>query len=521
MNLKKLIVVSLAFYQFSAEAKLFQILHTNDTHSFLDSSTHDKSRGGVARLKSLIDFYKDKMKSEGVSTLTLDAGDFTEGNIYYMAEGGRKSFDAHNNIGYDVVTMGNHDYLMGAKDLDDILGQMDLNFSFLAANIDVYPVYKNIQERVAPFKEITLDGVKFGILGLTTNEIFYNWRFNGGKINNPIKVGLQYEDILRKRKNDVIIGLTHIGYLRDMKFGLKSKEVDLIIGGHSHTALFKPIYVKNINKKLVPIVQAGQHTEFLGRMIIDVEKGKPIELVSYELVPIKYEAKDEKLNTIVEEANNDLAELYGKGWLDQSVGFSDLKADDKDGAKKWAFYITDTLKEKVNADIAIHTPQMNGEAFPVGQVTRKDLMNSMPRIFDLQDKYGWSIYTTRIKGIWLQMAFEILARFGQPLTFSGITMEYKKTPVGIKVKSVLVNGKKINPFKSYTVAFTEGVVRGAQGVSKYATSILRNPKKSPFRIWATLEEKLLKEKRNTKMRSIASEANRTFYSPDIDLPLSE
>jgi len=164
---------------------------------------------------------------------------------------------------------------------------------------------------------------------------------------------------------------------------------------------------------------------------------------------------------------------------------------------------------------------MNGEAFPVGKITRRDIINSIPRVFDLQDKYGWSIYTTRIKGIWLQMAFEILARFGQPLTFSGITMDYVKTPVGIKVHRVLVNGQRINPFKSYTVAFTEGVVRGAQGVSKYATSVLRNPKKTPFRIWATLEEKLLKEKRNTKMRSIASEENRTFYSPAIELPMTE
>ena len=132
MILKTLFVFSLAFYQMSAEAKLFQILHTNDTHSFLDNSTHAKNRGGVARLKSLIDFYKDKMRSEGVSTLTLDAGDFTEGNVYYLAEGGKKSFNIHNNIGYDVVTIGNHDYLMGAKDLDNILGEVDLNFSFLA-----------------------------------------------------------------------------------------------------------------------------------------------------------------------------------------------------------------------------------------------------------------------------------------------------------------------------------------------------------------------------------------------------
>lgn len=178
------------------------------------------------------------------------------------------------------------------------------------------------------------------------------------------------------------------------------------------------------------------------------------------------------------------------------------------------------MKEKVNADIAIHTPAMNGDDFPIGKVTRKDIINSMPRVFDLEDKFGWSIYTTKIKGVWLQLAFEALSRFGQPLTFSGITMEYVKTPIGIKIRHVLVNGKKINPFKSYTVAFTEGVVRGAQGVSKYTTAILRHPKKTKFRIWETMEEKLLAEKHSMGIHKLSDE-NRVFYRPEIELPITD
>ena len=520
MQAKILLICVLFLLQFNAEAKLFQILHTNDTHSFLDSSSHDKDRGGMARLKSLMDFYKDKMKSEGVETLTLDAGDFTEGNIYYMADAGKKSFIVQDNMGYDVVAMGNHDYLMGSQDLEKMLSEIDLSFSFVAANVTINPLYKNIKATVVPFKEITLNGIKFGIFGLTTNEIFYNWRFDGAVITNPIKSGLKYEDILRKRNNDVIIGLTHIGYLEDMKLGLKSKEVDLIIGGHSHTALFKPIYVKNVNDKLVPIVQAGQHTEYLGRIIIDVEKDRPMKIISYELVPVKYEATDSQMNALVEEAGNDLDNLYGKEWLDQEVGYSDLKSDDSHGDKKWAYFITDTMKEKSNADIAIHTPAMNGDDFPVGKVTRKDIINSMPRVFDLTDKYGWSIYTAKIKGIWLKILFEALARFGQPLTFSGITMQYIKTPIGIKIHQVLVNGIPINPFKSYTVAFTEGIIRGAEGVSKYTTAILRSPRKTPFKIWAAMEEKLLKEKGQMHMHAL-NEENHTWYNPDKKLPVIE
>lgn len=471
-------------------AKLVQILHTNDTHSYLDNTAHDHTRGGAARLKSLMDFYKNKMAEEGVKTIAMDAGDFTEGNIFYMADQGRKVFQVHNEMGYDVGTIGNHDYLMGTKDLDKILGELDLKMSFVAANLQMNYDYKNIRAKIKPYKELEIDGLKIGVIGLTTNEIFYKWRFEGGLVTNPYKSAQKYEEILKSRNNDFIIALTHIGALKDIKLAEKTKHIDLIVGGHSHTALYKPSYGINKNKRQVPIVQAGMHTEYLGRLIVDMVKGKPLKVVHYELIPVKYEATDTKIKSMVEEANNDLDSTYGKEWLDEHVGYSDLKATDPDGSRKWAYFITDSMKEKANAEIAIHTPFMNGEDFPVGNVSRRDLFNSIPRVFDLADKLGWTIYTTKIKGVWLRLVFEALTHFGQPLTFSGLKMEYKKTEFGIKIKQLMVNGQKINPYKYYTVAFTEGIVKGAKGVSPYTLAILRNPKDTKHKIWTTLEEKV-------------------------------
>lgn len=501
-----------------ANAKLVQILHTNDTHSYLDNTTHDPSRGGSARLKSLMDFYKEKMADEGVKTISMDAGDFTEGNMFYMADQGRKVFEVHSEMGYDVGTLGNHDYLMGTKDLDKILGELDLKFSLIAANLQMNYDYKNIREKIKPYKEMEIDGVKIGILGLTTNEIFYKWRFEGGLVTNPYKAAQKYEQILKKRKNDFIIALTHIGALNDIKLAERTKHIDLIVGGHSHTALFKPSYGVNKNKRSVPVVQAGMHTEYLGRLIVDLEKGKPLKVVHYELVPVKYEAQDFKVKNMVEEANNDLDDTYGKTWLNEKVGFSDLKSNDPGGSRKWAYFITDSMKEKANADIAIHTPFMNGEHFPVGDINRRDLFNSIPRVFDLNEKYGWSIYTTRIKGIWLRLVFEALTHFGQPLTFSGLSMDFKKTEYGIKIKRILVNGKKINPFKYYTVAFTEGIVRGAQGVSPYTLAILRNPKNTKHRIWNMLEEKVSKRVSNLGLSNI-KEDNHVLIMPNRNAEL--
>ncbi len=505
-----LLVLSLTFT--TVEAKLIQILHTNDTHSFMEGSRHLKNSGGSARLKKLIDSLKAKGARAGMTNLVLDAGDFLEGNIYYMADQGMKSFEVHNSMGYDMVTLGNHDYLMGPKELDRMLGNIHLNFDFLAANIQVSSEYKNIREKLKPYKEIEIDGIKIALLGLTTSEVWYSWSLEENKITNPYKAAEKYEKILKKRDNDFIIALTHLGVNKDKKLAKKTSAIDLIVGGHSHTKLSKELYVKNKKDFNVPIVQAGMHTEYLGRLVIDLVKGKPLKVVSYELVPVNNEQQDSGILNLVDEANDSLDQIYGTDWLKEIVGVSELKIGDKDGTKKWAFFISDAMKEKVGADISIHAPPMNGENFPVGEISRRTILNSIPRVFDLEDIQGWSIYTAKIRGIWIKTLLETLASFGEPLAYSGVDIEYVKSPFGIKIGRATINGQKINPYKLYTVAFTEGIIIGAMGVSTKASLILKHPKKSLYRIWQTLEEKLSESK---NMRSFThKKTSNTFFDPN-------
>lgn len=504
-----LFVFSLTFS--SAHARLVQILHTNDTHSFMDGGTHQTNAGGSARLKSLIDYYKTQAEQAGVKNLVLDAGDFLEGNIYYMADRGMKSFEVHNNIGYDMVTLGNHDYLMGPKKLNEMLGNIDLNFEFLAANVEVNKEYKNIREKIKPYKEIEIDGIKVAILGLTTNEVWYSWSLEDNKMTSPYDTAEKYEKILKNRDNDFIIALTHIGVNKDKKLAKKTSNIDLIVGGHSHTKLSKEVYVKNKKDKQVPIVQAGMHTEYLGKLVVDLVKGQPLKVVSYELVPVKSENPDEQIKTLVDEANDSLDGMYGADWLREVIGKSELKVDDHNGTKKWAFFISDAMKDKVEADISIHAPPMNGENFPVGDITRRTILNSIPRVFDLDDTYGWSIYTAQIKGIWLKTLFETLASFGEPLAYSGVEIKYIKSPFGLKIGKATINGQNISPLKNYTVAFTEGIIKGALGISTKTSVLLKNPTKSPFKIWQTLEEKVAD---SDNMRSAFTNNNKTYFDPN-------
>ncbi|MBY0413216.1 MAG: metallophosphatase, partial [Bdellovibrionales bacterium] len=349
------ILVAAAFWYGNAEARLVQILHTNDTHSFLDGATHSSTTGGSARLKSLIDYYKAQAGLNGVKSLVLDGGDFLEGNLYYMADQGMKTFEAHNNVGYNMVALGNHDYLMGAKELDKMLGNIDLNFAFLAANVHAGAEFPNIRDKIKPYQEVEIDGIKIAVLGLTTDEFYFSWSLDGGsEIVDPYKTASEYEDILKKRNNDFIIALTHLGVKKDQKLAKKTSNIDLVVGGHSHTLLEQAIYEKNKRGIQVPIVQAGKHMEYLGRLVVDLVKGEPLKVVSYEVVPVEIDKQDEKLKVIVEEADQSLGQMYGEDWLEEVIGKSDLQGDDPSGSRKWAYYISDALREKTKADIAIH-----------------------------------------------------------------------------------------------------------------------------------------------------------------------
>lgn len=513
--LKNLFVFSaFSLFAFQAPARVVQILHTNDTHSFLNNTRHDSNTGGVSRLKSLIDYFKDRAQREGVATITLDGGDFLEGNVYYMADQGQKSFEAHNQIGFDAVVLGNHDYLMGPKRLDEILGNLDLNFSFLGANVKTSQEFGHLRDKLLPYKEIEIDGVKVAIMGLTTDLFVFTWSLDNSQITSPLKAAQHYEKLLKKRDNDFIIALTHIGVNADVKLAANTQHIDLIVGGHSHTELFKPVYEENKKQVPVPIVQAGSHTKYLGRLLVDLEKEKPLKVISYELVPVRYEAEDESMKALVKDAEEDLEDIYGANWLDEEIGHSVIKGDDHMGSKKWAMFIADAIRERSESQVAIHVSSMNGENYPVGKITRRDIINSFPRVFEMTQTDGWSIYTAKIRGSLLKTVCEVLAYFGQPLTFSGIEIEWIRTPLGIKVARARINGEKISPHKMYKVAFTEGIIRGALGISQKTKAIFRAVKKTEHKIWKTLEDKVASGTTQFTHSLVNEKLEHSFFIPE-------
>lgn len=255
------------------ETKKITILHTNDVHSHIDPFPADHPKnpnmGGVARRASLI----DQIRSEEKNVLLLDAGDIFQGTPYFNYYGGELEFKLMSLMKYDVATMGNHDFDNG---IDGFYAQLPhATFDFVSANYD----FKNtiLNGIVKPYKILIKDGVKIGIFGLGVQlEGLVDKKLSKETVyNDPIEVSTDIVKELKEEHHcDLIICLSHLGFkyrnepekVCDILLAQKTKDIDLIIGGHTHTFLDKPIIEKNSEGKPVLINQVGCYGINLGRI---------------------------------------------------------------------------------------------------------------------------------------------------------------------------------------------------------------------------------------------------------------
>ncbi|MBT3585896.1 MAG: bifunctional metallophosphatase/5'-nucleotidase [Halobacteriovoraceae bacterium] len=509
------------------KAELIQILHTSDMHSFFENSIRNPNIGGYARVKKLIDDQKAEALKNGIRSILLDSGDFMEGTIFYNADRGRRSFNIMNYMGYDAVVIGNHDFLMGSKELSKIVKEYPPQFKLLSANMKMKNTsfFSPLKKTVEDLFKINVGGAKVSIIGLTTDDRLYKWRFDQGKIKSPVKVGSKLAKKLKKNGSaDFVFALTHLGLWADEKLVKKSKDIDFVFGGHSHTILKKPLYFKNKDGRKIPVVHPGYHGEYLGKIVLDIEKGRPVKLVSYELLPVDTKVEEDiTVKNFVSESRKMIDKLYGKEWLHEVIGHSDVYLlNSWDRLTPWTAFATDAIKESVNADIAFHAPGFGGADVPPGPVTRESIYNAYSRVFDVNQKEGWHVYYVDIYGVILKSVIRFALKGQQPLAFSGITFDlvnrdseeldvdldwvgndvlggYEDTGslggyLGIqskyRVTNIQVNGESIKSYKRYRVALPEGIVLGGLGISGVVKYLLRKISRSKVSIWEALVNKM-------------------------------
>ena len=264
--------VSLSSFS-TIDTKKITILHTNDTHSHIDPFPADHSKnpnmGGAARRAAII----ESIRKEEKNVLLLDAGDIFQGTPYFNYYGGELEFKLMSMMQYDVATMGNHDFDNG---IDGFYAQLPhAKFDFVSANYD----FKNtvLNDIVKPYKIIIKDGIKIGIfgLGVQLDGLVDKKLYKETVYNNPIEVAQDMTRILKEEKKcDLVICLSHLGFKykdepekpSDIVLAQKTKNIDLIIGGHTHTFLDKPVIEKNSEGKEVLINQVGCFGVNLGRI---------------------------------------------------------------------------------------------------------------------------------------------------------------------------------------------------------------------------------------------------------------
>lgn len=275
--------LSLSSFKNTEEIKHITILHTNDVHSYIDpfpaGHPRNPNMGGVARRATLI----DTIRKENPNVLLLDAGDIFQGTPYFNYYGGELEFKLMSMMQYDVATMGNHDFDNG---IDGFLAQLPhAKFDFVNANYD----FKNtiLDGIVKPYKILVKDGVKIGIfgLGIELEGLVDKKNYKETVCNDPIEKATDMSRILKEeQKCDIVICLSHIGYkykedpnkVCDILLAQKTKNIDLILGGHTHTFLDKPVIEKNLDGKEVLINQVGCYGLNLGRIDFYLSNNKQI-----------------------------------------------------------------------------------------------------------------------------------------------------------------------------------------------------------------------------------------------------
>ncbi len=262
------------------------ILHTNDTHSHIDpfEASHYRyaNQGGVARRASVV----TEIRKENPNTLLLDAGDIFQGTPYFNYFGGELEFKLMSMMKYDAATIGNHDF---DNSIDGLYKQLPhAKFSFLSANYD----FKNtvLDTHVKPYEVFVRDGIKIGVfgLGIELTGLVDPKMFKETKYLDPVEIAQDMSRILKEEEQcDLVICLSHLGYyykrnpnkISDLNLAKATKNIDLIIGGHTHTFLPKPTLVKNLDDKNVLVNQVGAYGVNLGRIdfYFDADKNKSSE----------------------------------------------------------------------------------------------------------------------------------------------------------------------------------------------------------------------------------------------------
>lgn len=253
------------------------LLHTNDWHSRIEAFPMDGSRnqglGGAAKRAAMI----KKIREEETDVLLFDSGDIFQGTPYFNFYSGELEIKLMNQMKYDAATIGNHDFDAGIENLGDKMGMA--SFDFLNANYEFQE--KSLSEQVKAYRVFEKGNIRVGVfgLGIELDGLVPENLHGNTHYHDPVQKANQIADHLRKEeKCDLVVCLSHLGYsyrsdkVSDRVIAKESTNIDIILGGHTHTFMKEAAYENNKYGKAVLINQVGWAGILLGRIDIYFEK---------------------------------------------------------------------------------------------------------------------------------------------------------------------------------------------------------------------------------------------------------
>lgn len=270
-DMKKILTIALCALLaagFNASAQKLTILHVNDTHSHLDPerSGDYAGHGGVIERAAYIDSLRQAKGKKNV--LLLHAGDWNQGSSYFNVMGGKLEIELVNALGYDCLTLGNHEFDNGLDDLADRVSK--LNMPVVCANYDFSSF--RLGQYIKPYTIVKRGGKKIGIVGMLCNIMSVVDVKVASQVPHldDVEVLNKWADYLKNQeKCDIVICLSHLGYDGDLRMTEKARNVDIYIGGHSHTRVAGFEYRKDLDGRDIPTIQDYRYGIEIGRIDVD------------------------------------------------------------------------------------------------------------------------------------------------------------------------------------------------------------------------------------------------------------
>lgn len=269
-----MMITVMAFACVQAKTRQLVILHTNDTHSCVFplnrhlADTMLAGRGGFIRRVEMV---REERKKHP-DLLLFDSGDFSQGSSYYTLYKGDVEVGLMNLMRYDAAAIGNHEFDFGVENMVRLFRKAE--FPVVCANYDFTGTA--LEGLVKPYVVIRRNGLRIGVFGLSPelDGLVLAESCAGVKYKDPVKAANDVVRLLKEReKCDIVICLSHLGWdiigLDDTELMPQTRNIDIVLGGHSHTYFEELEYKRNLDGRQVPNDQNGKHGIYVGKITVD------------------------------------------------------------------------------------------------------------------------------------------------------------------------------------------------------------------------------------------------------------